>query len=208
MCCNKKGFISTLNGGSLKLVDKFMYLKDRVASTENDTIRRQVNEWTANVRLSIIWKSDPSDKTKKIFFQAVVVSILLYRRTAWTLTKQTEKKLRESCTRILRAILNESLMQDPSKQQRFSHQPPISKTTLRRRTSDVSHCWRSKDEHISDVLQWTPSHRRASFGRPIRTYLKQLFTDTGCSLKDLPKAIVDRDERQTRVWEICARSVT
>ena len=26
------------------------------------------------------------------------------------------------------------------------------------------HCWRSKDELISDVVQWTPSHGRASVG--------------------------------------------
>ena len=35
MCFNQKD-IFTLNGGSLKLVDKFMYLKSNVSSTEND----------------------------------------------------------------------------------------------------------------------------------------------------------------------------
>ena len=32
-------------------------------------------------------------------------------------------------------------------------------------------CWRSKEELISDVLLWTPSHRHASVGQPGRTYL-------------------------------------
>ena len=36
MCFNKKGDISTLNGGSLKLVDKFTYPGSCVTSTEND----------------------------------------------------------------------------------------------------------------------------------------------------------------------------
>ncbi len=44
-------------------------------------------------RLSIIWKSDLTDKMKRSFFQAAVVSILLHGCTTWTLTKRLEKKL-------------------------------------------------------------------------------------------------------------------
>ena len=36
LCLNQKGDIFTLNGGSLKLVDKFRYLGSSVSSTEND----------------------------------------------------------------------------------------------------------------------------------------------------------------------------
>ena len=35
MCFNQTGDISTLNGSSLKLVDKFTYLGSSVSSTEN-----------------------------------------------------------------------------------------------------------------------------------------------------------------------------
>ncbi len=54
---------------------------------------RLAKAWTAIDRLSVIWKSDLTDKIKPSFFQAVVVSILLYRCTTWMLTKRTEKKL-------------------------------------------------------------------------------------------------------------------
>ena len=54
------------------------------------------------------------------------------------------------------------------------------------------------------MLLWTPSHGRARVGRPARTYLQQLCTDTVCSLKDLLGAMDDRDEWQERVREICA----
>ena len=30
---------------------------------------------------------------------------------------------------------------------------------------------------VSDILQWTPSHRHASVAQPARTYLQQLCTD-------------------------------
>ena len=59
--------------------------------------------------------------------------------------------------------------------------------------STAGHCWRSRDELISDVLLWTPSYVRAKAGRPARTYIQQLCEDTGCSPEDLPEAINDRE---------------
>ena len=93
MCYNQTGDISTLDGSSLKLVDKFTYLGSSISSTEKDIDTRLTKAWTAIDRLSIIWKSDLTDKMKRSFFQAAVVSILLYGCTTWTLTKQLEKKL-------------------------------------------------------------------------------------------------------------------
>ena len=92
MCFNQRGDISTLIGSSLKLVDKFTYLRSSVSSTETDINMRLTKAWTAIDRLLVIWKSDLTDKIKQSFFQAAVMSILLYRCTTWTLTKCMEKK--------------------------------------------------------------------------------------------------------------------
>ena len=81
--------------------------------------------WTAINRLSIIWKSDLTDKMKRSFFQAAVTSILPYGCTTWTLTKRLEKKLDGNYTRILRAILNKSWRQHPTRHQLYGHLPPI-----------------------------------------------------------------------------------
>ena len=43
----KRGDISTLNGSSLKLVDKFTYLGSSVSSTETDINTRLAKVWTA-----------------------------------------------------------------------------------------------------------------------------------------------------------------
>ena len=56
------------------------------------------------------------------------------------------------------------------------------------------HCWRSRDELISDVLLWTPTHGRAKAGRPARTYIQQLCEDTECSPEDLLEAMNDREK--------------
>ena len=76
VCFNQTGDIFTLNGSSLKLVDKFTYLGNSVSSTETDIDTRLAKVWTANDSLSVISKSDLTDKMKRLFFQAVVESIL------------------------------------------------------------------------------------------------------------------------------------
>ena len=184
MCYNQTGDISTLEGTPLKLVDKFTYLGSSVESTENDIETRLTKAWIAINRLSIIWKSDLTDKLKRSFFQAAVTSILLYGCTTWTLTKQLEKKLDGNYTRMLRAILNKSWRQHRTRHQLYSHLPPITKTIQVRRTRHAGHCWRSRDELIRDVLLWTPTHGRAKAGRPARTYIQQLCEDTGCCPED------------------------
>ena len=123
MCYNQTGDISKLDGTSLKLVDKFTYLGSSVSSTEKDIDTRLTKAWTAIDRLSIIRKSDLIDKTKRSFYQTAVVSILLYECTTWMLTKRLEKKLDGNYTRMLRAILNESWRQHPTRHQIYGHHP-------------------------------------------------------------------------------------
>ena len=156
---------------------------------------RLAKAWAAIDRLSVIWKSDLTDKMKRSFFQAAVVSILLYGCTTWTLTKRTEKKLDGNYTRMLWAILNKSRKQHPTKQQLYGHLPPITKTIKIRRTRHAGHYWRSKDELIRDGLLWTPSHGRAKAGRRARTYIQQYWTSPG-----------DNTPRDTNYTDTCPPS--
>ena len=145
------GDISSLDESLLKLVDKFTYLGKRisrqkdyfasVSSTEKEIDMKQTKAWTAIDKLSITWKSE------------------------------LEKKLDGNYTRMLRAILNKSWKQHPTKHQLYGHLPPITETNQVRRTRHAGHCWRSRDKLISDVLQWTPTYGRAKAGRPARIYI-------------------------------------
>ena len=94
----------------------------------------------------------------------------------------------------------------PTRHQLYGHLPPITKTIQVRRTRHAGHCWRSRDELISDVLLWIPTHGRAKAGRPARTYIQQLCEDTGCCPEDLPRAMNDREEWRERVRDIRATS--
>ena len=203
MCFNKAGHISTLDGTSLKLVDKFTYLGSSVSSTEKDIDTRLTKAWTAIDKLSVKWKSDLTDKMKRSFFQAAVVSILLYGCTTWTLTKRLEK-LDGNYTRMLQVILNKSWRQHPTKHQLYGHLPPITKTIQIRRTRHAGHCWRSREKLISDLLLWTPTYDRVKAGRPARIYIQQLCENTGCSPEDLPGAVNNREKWRERVRDIRA----
>ena len=97
--------------------------------------------------------------------------ILPHGCTTSTLTKRIEKKLDRKYTRKLLSILNKSGKQNPMKKQLYDYLPPISKTIQIRRRH-AGHCWRSKDELMSDIFLWTLSHGRAIVSRPTRTYLR------------------------------------
>ena len=186
------------------LNDPHLFIHSDVIYT---VINRLTKAWTAINRLSTIWKSDLTDKMKRSFFQAAVTSILLYGCTTWTLIKRLEKKLDGNYTRMLRAILNKSWQQHPTRHQLYGHLPPITKTIQVRRTRHAGHCWRSRDELIRDVLLWIPTHGRAKAGRPARTYIQQLCEDTGCCPEDLPRAMNNREEWRERVRDIRAASM-
>ena len=74
-----------------------------------------------------------------------------------SLTKRLQKKIDGNYTRMLRAILNKSWRQLPTKHQLYGHLPPLTKTIQVRGIRHAGHCWRSRDELISDVLLWTPT---------------------------------------------------
>ena len=122
--------------------------------------------------------------------------------------KRLNTKLDGNYTRMLRAILNKSWRQNPTRHQLYGHLTPVTKTIQVRRTRHAGHCWRSKDELISYVLLWTPEYGQAKAGRPARTYIQQLCENTGCNPEDPPKAMNNREKWRERGRDICASGTT
>ena len=90
----------------------------------------------------------------------------------------------------------------------LGHLPPITKTIQVRWTRDAGHCWRSRDELISDVLHWNPIFGRVKAGRPARTCIQQQCEETECSPKYLSEAMNDREKWRERVRDIRAGGTT
>ena len=86
--------------------------------------------------------------------------------------------------------------------------PPIShlKSNPIKRTRHAEHCWKSKGKLISDVCLCTPTHERANIGKLEKMH--QLYAVTGCSLKDLPRAMSDWEELRERNMELHTISTT
>ena len=142
---------------------------------------------------------------KRGFFQAAVVSILLYGCTTWTLTKWQEKKLDGNYTRMLRAILNKSWRQHPTRHQLYGHLPPITKTIQVRRTRHAGYSWRRAHKWCTpmDLHTW-PSKSRTTSSNIHRAAM----WGYGNSLEDLPEAMNDRAEWRERVKDISASGMT
>ena len=108
MCNNQTGDISTLDGTPLKLVDKFTYLVSSVASTEKDIDTRLTKAWTAINRLSIIWKSDLTDKMKQFLPGSGHIDTAIwmhYMDSNKTAGEEARRQLHKNTTRDLEEVL-------------------------------------------------------------------------------------------------------
>ena len=94
-----------------------------------------------------------------------------------------EKRLDGNYTRMLRAILNKSWRQHPTKLQLYGHLPPIIWTVQNKRNRHAGHWWRSKYELKSDVLLWTTSSGRSEVGIPATIYIYYSFV----LMQDVPR---------------------
>ena len=64
----KVTIVAILNASSMNLVDMFTNFGSSVSSTKTDINKQLGKAWTAINRLSVIWKSDLTDKMKHSFF--------------------------------------------------------------------------------------------------------------------------------------------
>ena len=110
---------------------------------------------------------------------------------------------------MLRAILNKSWRQHPTRHQLYGHLPPIAKTIQVRRTRHAGHCWKKQGRaHKWCTPLDPPPYGRAKAGRPARTYIQQLCGDTGCSPENLPEDMNDREKWREKVKDIHACATT
>ena len=206
MAYNQDGQIKSVAGNNIKQVDNFVYLGSSIQTTEKDIQIRKAKAWSALNKLDVIWKSNMPSKLKRDFFKATVETVLLYGSTTWTLTKKQESSLDGTYTRMLRAVLNVSWKDHPTKKFLYGHLKPISTTMREQRMRFSGHCWRNKVELASKLLLWDPKHGKRSVGRRRRTFIDQLADDAGCPVEDLPTAMSNREDWKERVRRVRANN--
>ena len=115
MCFNRRVSISTLDGRSLKFVDKFTYHWSSVSSTKNDINMWLAKAWTAIDRLSVIWKSVLSDKIKRSFFQAAVMVMSILPYGCWlSVRRESSIAIAQECCKLYWTSPGDSITQRSS----------------------------------------------------------------------------------------------
>ena len=107
---------------------------------------------------------------------------------------------------MLRAALNKSWRQMLTNEILYNGIPNISATIKEHRMRFTGHCWRSKNELVSDLLLLYPNHGKRSRGRLAKTYIDQLSSDTGYEREEQANAMQDRDGWRERVMKCRASS--
>ena len=118
MCFNQTGNISTLDGSSLKLVDKFTFQGCSVSSTEKDIDMHLTKAWTAIDKLSIIWKSDLTDKMKRSIHTAIWMHYLDANKTAG---EKARRQLHKNAASNIEQVLEATPQKTPTIRPHTSH---------------------------------------------------------------------------------------
>ena len=168
---NKKGDMTTLKSGPLKLVVKFTIIGRSISSTKYNINTRLAMAWTATDRLSVILKSDLTDKIKSSFFQGsgrIDTAIWMhYVDVNYNVWRKSLTVIIQECCDPYWTSPGGNIAQNSSCTR---HLLTITKTVQIRQIRHAGDYWRSKDKLINDVLLWTPSHGRAKFGLQLEPY--------------------------------------
>ena len=175
---SKNAIFKRNDGTNLDEVKDFKYLGSWMASTENDIKVRKAAAWKACGKLSKIWKSSLSKRLKYRVFAATVESVLLYGCEAWTLTPKLAKNLDGCYTRMLRSAYNIHWSQHVTNVELYGQLPRLSEKIRERRCRFAGHCFRSKSEPVSNLVNWKPKHGKRKPGRPALTFVDMLQQDT------------------------------
>jgi len=114
--------------------------------------------WTATLKLDNICESNLPRRLKINFFRATVESILFYCAETWTMTKELNKELDGTYTRLLRQTLNINWRQHITNEELYADLRRISETIKKRRRLRLAgHCWRSNntDKRSLEDQNWT-----------------------------------------------------
>ena len=94
--------------------------------------------WTAIDRLSIIWKSDLTDKMKRSFFQAAVVSILaIWMHHNGTLTKRLEEEAGRKLHKNVESSIKQVLATNTPRDSNYTDTCPPSQKTYTSSTNQT-----------------------------------------------------------------------
>ena len=92
---------------------------------------------------------------------------------------------------MLRVVKNVTSGKRITNEVLYTGLPRISTTIRERRNRFRGHCWRSKNEVVSDLVLWEPKHGERSIGGQAGAFVDLLEADTAVPRDCLPAAMDD-----------------
>ena len=179
--------MTTLAGNIIKHVLDFKYLGSHTENSGKDFHIRKALAWATCNKMEKIWTSTLPNQLKINLFRATVELILLQGAETWTMNTQMQKRLDGCYTNLLRRVQNMSWKNHHTLAEIYGPIPKISMRLAEKRARFAGHCYRAKDEVVSDLVFWKASSSRK------RTFPDVISRDTGIEVKELPTAMEDRD---------------
>ena len=116
------------------------------------------------------------------------------RRRNMDIEKKVNKSLNGCYTRMLRKGLNVSWKQHLTNLQLYETVPPVSSTIRQRRLKFAGHSVRQKDQNVSKLVLWGPTHGTKSKGGQSKTFVDTQKEGTGCtSAEEIKSCMEERD---------------
>ena len=165
------------NEGNIKVVEHFKYLGAYCSAdgTNVKELNNRVGKASAAFReLDKVWRDrNISLDTKMKFYNACVLSTLLYAAECWTLTERDEARLDAfdmRCQRkILRVVWSQHISNNTIRDR--TKQPQLTAIIRKRRPKWFCHLQRMDMNRIPKQLYfWKPTHGRRKPGRPRTTW--------------------------------------
>ena len=174
-----------------------------------DIQTRKALAWQACNKMDRIWKSRLKTTLKVRLFRATVETVLVFGAATWSLTKQEEKELDGTYTRLLRKVKNVSWRDRISNKQLYGDLRPISSIIRARRMRLAGHVFRDKSSPAHSLVTWQPLHGSPSPGRPPTTMVDTLLHDSGMkTVKELEEMMEEKSHWRrlvSRSEDICAQ---
>ena len=148
--------LKSLNNVNIKRVTDFKYLGLYIDDSEKDFNVRKALTWKACNKLNKIWQSNLPNALKLQTFKTLIEPILLYGSETWTMTRAMEKSIDGCYTNRLKRVQNLNWVDHPTLAQIYKGLPRISDILASRRLRFSGHCFRAKEEIISNLLLWSP----------------------------------------------------
>ena len=179
----------------------FLYLGSW-CTQDRDIRTRKALAWKSLNKLNKVWSSKLSKRIKIQLFRATTETILLYGSSTWTLTKQEERALDGTYTRMLRKVLNIGWNEKVSNDTLYGSLCKITNTIKSRRLKLAGHVFRDKTSPAHLTVTWMPSHGYANRGKPKTTFVDTLLADTSTSTTPELESIMS-DRKLWRSYSRC-----